>query len=248
MVNKIFRYINDVFWLLKSNNFILVSSYPKTGSTILRMRLVADIYDLKIIDHSIVNNLSPEIGHGRIKGMINDHSLIVVKTHFSIFSLFLSPKLIVTVLRPPNETLCSHYEYYRRQHKKAHFKKKLKDINLFIKSSRGYRWLKFHLLVTNFKRKSIEIIPYKSYLLNPKKHHDLISKTLGQRIISEKKWELINEITSRDRLSNLENKSKSINQKDFSKLKDYNSLIQKFSLNNSKRIYELGRLYKKCIE
>ena len=72
MIKKLVYYIEDIFWLLLKSNYILVSSYPKTGSTVLRMRLVSYLHGLESVNHQIINELSPEIGKGKVKYCLSE--------------------------------------------------------------------------------------------------------------------------------------------------------------------------------
>jgi len=107
---KKLNFLKDVFFLLisKTSSDILVASYPKTGSTLLRKRLVLATTDSSTISHKIVNNRSPEIGHGRIQ--IGRRSPMIIKTHNWLISGLLNITTILTV-RSPFETVASYYEY-----------------------------------------------------------------------------------------------------------------------------------------
>ena len=238
---KIIYYLFDLTILLLKKKYIIISSYPKTGSTLLRMRLVSYINNLDYVNHEIVNSNSPEIGNGQIYKFLKCDDLLVVKTHHTLFLKILNPLIIISIFRDPIITMCSNFEYYRR----LGFNDKSKsDINSFVSSSFGIQWYYNHVKRGLTRKNNSVNLFYEDYIVDPMKFHKEIFKKINYEFI-DSRFNKVFKITSRKTLKELEKSSSKKNVKDFSKQKDYSFLIKKLNNKSLKKIISAFFLFDK---
>ena len=229
--------------LSTKSNYILISSYPKTGSTIFRMRLASLLHGENLISHRRVNELSPEIGQGKLNNYTFRDQIIIIKTHHSIFKKLLKPRLSISIFREPTETMCSHFEYYNRMNNTYRTRG---DINNFIKSIFGVRWYLKHLKHAVKTKKSMKDINlnYHQYIKSPRKFHEKIFECLEINYNET----FLNEIlqkTSRENLTNLENLDNNHTINNFSMKKDYSTLQTEINSKSLSFLKEAENLYNK---
>lgn len=238
---KLYNYLKDYFTLLTKTNYILICSYPKTGSTIFRMRLTSLLNEENLITHHRVNELSPEIGQGNLKKYSFRNQVIIIKTHHLIFKKILKPKFSISIFREPLETMCSHFEYYNRINDSERARG---DINKFIKSRFGVRWYMKHLKHAVKNKKSIKEINlnYDRYIKSPEKIHKIIFEKMGITYNIDFLTKVLQE-TSRENLANLENQKENDKINNFSKKKDYSTLKKIISQKSLKQLKDAQDFY-----
>lgn len=215
---KIKNLIADIKNLKSFENILM--SYPKTGSTIIRIRLCFLMGYIKDISHDSVNSVSYEIG----KGDLQKNSFNLLKSHW-VFPLFLfRPKNVITIIRDPFEVMCSHFEYYNRQNHKY----SKKDINSFIKSWRGAFWYFIHLIFYRLFKNKIILINYANYVENPFDIHMFLKDKLYPNITGDKIQEIIQK-TDRSKMNIIESKTSNKKILNFSKVKSYDQYRNKFN-------------------
>jgi len=237
--SKVLNYLIDIFFLMLKKNYIIVCSYPKTGSTILRMRLVAYFENLEFIDHKTVNLKSPEIGHGQMHKFLNKKEILVVKTHHVLPLKILNPLKVICVFRNPVDTMCSNFDYYKRLQIS---KRSRNNINAFIISNFGSKYYSKHIRrAINSKSKSINVF-YEEYIQDPIQVHALILNTIGLHFNEFKIRQVIAK-TSRKKLNQQEKESNEIKIKNFSIQKDYSNLVKDLDKESIKKLNILEKYY-----
>ena len=219
LLKKIYNYVFDILFLFILKKRILICTYPKTGSTILRMRICSLINNLNFVNHKIVNSISPEFG----KGFIYKYKgLTLIKSHKLFSRLFFIGKPKITIIRDPYDTLLSYFSYVSRI---SGIKINSRSINEFLSSPHGIRNYKKYVnfFYKNKNNPKWLIIKYEDYILDPKLFHFKINSFIGINYNDSQIDHVIN-FTSRKRLSLDENKSKSKLEINFSKKKNYNNL------------------------
>ena len=226
------NYLFDLIKVRFLNIKCVFISYPKTGSTICRMRQVAYLNNFEFINHNIVNRFSSEIGRG-----VSKFGFEILKTHQLHFLPFINSNFYIMNIRDPEEVICSFYSYKQRR---DDFNL---DFNVFVQSAAGLpRYRDFlELAIKKKDDKNWLIINYEKYVEDPLYYHKIINKKIKTKN-SKEKWCKVLEITSRENISKSESKN-DLMVNNFSKKKNYSNLKIQLDNKSLKLIQEIRLLY-----
>ena len=200
--------IIKIWWLLAATlkNIVspakLVLCFPKTGSTVYRMREMLLIDPEMEVSHEAVNSFSAEIGSRE-----SIHSTLV-KSHYAVVGLLFLSSDISILVRQPKDALISLHAYLVRNGVTQ------LPLNDYLKREgiqRYRRFLFFTKLVLKVKSRVV-LVRYENYLVDPWRYH---ANADG---LSVESLHRISEKTSRDKTTKTDDK---ILDKEFSKEKNY---------------------------
>lgn len=210
-----------------SRSYVLIS-YPKSGSTVLRQRLLLMLSLVDDIGHYSINRASPEIG-----AMSNKVIGKLYKSHSIILGGILCRSQKIQLLRYPEEALISAYNYYVKTG--ANFS----NYDDFLNSRYGLNRLEKHLHYAHRKSKTSHIlIKYEVLVQEPVETLILLRKYLQLGQLSKEDLVEIVAKTTREKMSSSEKGTQNLN---FSSEKKYPKPA--VSTHNAVRIKELNLKY-----
>lgn len=228
--DKILKILQNLFFLYK-NKGIAIISYPKSGSTIFRMREMLISDGNLPLGHKSVNTGSLEIGKGYLR-----ESSYLYKTHRVVYRIFFNSRSVY-MIREPFESLASHFMYLKRND----IIKMDTTFTEFFESRYGYRWYIYHLRLFENKRSNNIYIYYEDYVENPIYYHLALGSMRGEK----RGKDVLTKIVAKTSRSAMNSAESSEEDSQFSKTKDYTRVAEQIDEGQLKRIHDLQIRYGK---
>ena len=228
---RIARVLYGSLFIMFKRQGVILLSYPKSGNTILRLRIALVNNLILEPSHKDLNSVMPELGNS----FYLNNSSGYYKTH-RVHYANVSRIPVVSILRHPLDALASYYEYLLSNN----LIDQSFDFESYLNSKKGIKWYRRHIRFLTRNRNRVFLVFYDEYLGNPQKVHETLSKTFDKFQSPDNIAEIINS-TSRQSMTRADKLD--IKDKDFSKKKTYGHYWDNMTTSSKAKVTMLVKDY-----